>query len=118
MSLSVATMDLAELPKFLSANGAYASAAEAMEALNIVIVDNVGAAGTAIAVTGGAAQTAIGTVGQTALDLAAQAQLQATGTGVTTAGIGLLQGETVTGAAALLGLDVGIVARLEKPSSL
>ena len=110
MSLSVATMGLAELAEFLVANGAYTSVAEAMAALNIVIVDGVGAAGTALAVTGGAAQTAIGTVGQTALDLAAQAQLQATGTGVTTAGIGLLQGETATGAAALLGLDVGVVA--------
>lgn len=108
-------MGLAELAEFLVANGAYASVAEAMEALNIVIVDNVGAAGTAIAVTGGAAKTAIGTVGQTALDLAAQAQLQATGTGVTTAGIGLLQGETTTGAAALLGLDVGIVAAAAAP---
>lgn len=115
MSLSVATMGLAELAEFLAANGAYASAAEAMAALNIVIVDNVGAAGTALAVTGGAAQTAIGTVGQTALELAAQAQLQATGTGVTTAGIGLLQGETATGAAALLGLDVGIVAAAAAP---
>lgn len=115
MSLSIATMGLAELAEFLAANGAYASAAEAMAALNIVIVDNVGAAGTALAVTGGAAQTAIGTVGQTALELAAQAQLQATGTGVTTAGIGLLQGETTTGAAALLGLDVGIVAAAAAP---
>lgn len=115
MSLSVSAMGLAELAEFLAANGAYASAAEAMAALNIVIVDNVGAAGTAIAVTGGAAQTAIGTVGQTALELAAQAQLQATGTGVTTAGIGLLQGETATGAAALLGLDVGIVAAAAAP---
>lgn len=108
-------MGLAELAEFLAANGAYASAEEAMAALNIVIVDNVGAAGTALAVTGGAAQTAIGTVGQTALDLAAQAQLQATGTGVTTAGIGLLQGETATGAAALLGLDVGVVAAAAAP---
>lgn len=115
MSLSVSAMGLAELAEFLAANGAYASAEEAMAALNIVIVDNVGAAGTAVAVTGGAAQTAIGTVGQTALELAAQAQLQATGTGVTTAGIGLLQGETATGAAALLGLDVGIVAAAAAP---
>lgn len=115
MSISVATMGLTELAEFLAANGAYTSAAEAMAALNIVIVDNVGAAGTALAVTGGAAQTAIGTVGQTALEVAAQAQLQATGTGVTTAGIGLLQGETTTGAAALLGLDVGIVAAAAAP---
>lgn len=115
MSLSVSAMGLAELAEFLAANGAYASAAEAMAALNIVIVDNVGAAGTALAVTGGAAQTAIGTVGQTALEVAAQAQLQATGTGVTTAGIGLLQGETATGAAALLGLDIGIVAAAAAP---
>lgn len=115
MSLSVATMGLAELAEFLAANGAYASAAEAMAALNIVIVDNVGAVGTALAVTGGPAQAAIGTVGQTALELAAQAQLQATGTGVTTAGIGLLQGQTATGAAALLGLDVGIVAAAAAP---
>lgn len=115
MSLSVAAMGLTELAEFLVANGSFASVAEAMAALNIVIVDNVGAAGTALAVTGGSAQTAIGTVGQTALELAAQAQLQANGTGVTTAGIGLLQGETTTGAAALLGLDVGIVAAAAAP---
>lgn len=115
MSLSVATMGLAELAEFLVANGSYATLADAVAALNIVITDGVGATGTAIAVTGGAAQTAIGTVGQTALDLAAQVQLQATGKNVATAGIGLLQGETTTGAAALLGVELGAVAAAAAP---
>lgn len=115
MSLSVSTMGLAQLAEFLVANGSYATLSDAVAALNIVITDGVGATGTAIAVTGGAAETAIGTVGQTALDLAAQATLQATGKNVATAGIGLLQGETTTGAAALLGVELGAVAAAAAP---
>lgn len=115
MALSVSTMGLAQLAEFLVANGSYATLADAVAALNIVITDGVGATGTAIAVTGGAAETAIGTVGQTALDLAAQAQLQATGRNVATAGIGLLQGETTTGAAAILGMELGTVAAAAAP---
>lgn len=115
MALSVSTMGLAQLAEFLVANGSYATLADAVAALNIVITDGVGATGTAIAVTGGAAETAIGTVGQTALELAAQAQLQATGKNVATAGIGLLQGETTTGAAAILGVELGAVAAAAAP---
>lgn len=115
MSLSVSAMGLAELAEFLVANGSYATLADAVAALNIVITDGVGATGTALAVTGGAAETAIGTVGQTALELAAQAQLQATGTNVTTAGIGLLQGETTIGASAILGVELGAVAAAAAP---
>lgn len=116
MAASVAAMGLAELASFLVANGSYATAAEAMAALNIVIVEEVGAAaGTALAVTGGPASTAIGTVGETALELAARAQLAASGTGVRTASIGLLQGETTTGAAAILGVEMGAVAAAAAP---
>lgn len=113
--VSTATMGLAELASFLVANGSYATVAEAMAALNIVITEGVGATGTALAVSGGAGQVVVGTVGQTALEVAAQAQLAATGTNVTTAGIGLLQGSGTTGAAALLGVDVGIVAAAVAP---
>lgn len=109
MSLSVGAMTLVELAEFLAASGSYATVADAMAALNIVIVEDVGAAGTALAVTGGPGQLVVGTVGQTALEVAAQGQLAATGSNVTTAGIGLLQGETTTTAAALLGMDVGVV---------
>lgn len=109
MSVSVGAMTLVELAEFLAASGSYATVADAMAALNIVIVEDVGAAGTALAVTGGPGQLVVGTVGQTALEVAAQGQLAATGSNVTTAGIGLLQGETTTTAAALLGMDVGIV---------
>lgn len=116
MSVSLASMGLAELAQFLVANGAYATAAEAMAALNIVVVDEVGAAaGTALVVVGGPGQVAYGTVGETALELAARAQLAATGTGVRTAGIGLLQGETTTGAAAILGVDLGLIAAAAAP---
>lgn len=109
MSVSVGAMGLVELAEFLTASGTYASVADAMAALNIVIVEDVGAAGTALAVSGGPGQLVVGTVGQTALEVAAQSQLAATGSNVTTAGIGLLQGETTTTAAALLGMDVGVV---------
>ena len=109
MSVSVGAMTLVELAEFLAASGSYATVADAMAALNIVIVEDVGAAGTALAVTGGPGQLVVGTVGQTALEVAAQGQLAATGSNVTTAGIGLLQGETTTTAAALLGMDVGVV---------
>lgn len=110
MSVSTATMGLVELAQFLVANGSFSTVAEAMAALNIVITDGVGATGTAIAVSGGAGQAIVGTIGETALEVAAQAELAATGTNVTTAGIGLLQGETTTGAAALLGMDMGVIA--------
>lgn len=113
--VSTATMGIAELAAFLVANGSYASVAEAMAALNIVITEGVGATGTALAVSGGAAEAVIGTVGQTALEVAAQAELAATGTNVTTAGIGLLQGSGTTGAAAILGVDMGIVAACAAP---
>lgn len=108
MSVSVTTMGLAELATFLAANSSYATVGEAMATLNIVIVEDVGAAGTALAVTGGPGQLVVGTVGETALEVAAQSQLAATGTGVSTSGIGLLQGQTSTGAAALLGMDLGV----------
>ena len=114
MSVSTAAMGLSELASFLVANGTYATYADAVAALNIVVVDGVGATGTAIAVSGGPAQMVVGAVGDTALDVAAQATLQATGTNVTTAGIGLLQGETI-GAAGLLGVDVGIVGAAAAP---
>lgn len=110
MSVSTATMGLVELAQFLVANGSFSTVAEAMGALNIVITDGVGATGTAIAVSGGAGQAIVGTIGETALEVAAQAELAATGTNVTTAGIGLLQGETTTSAAALLGMDMGVIA--------
>lgn len=116
MSLSVATMGLAELAQFLVSSGTYSTVAEAMAALNIVIVEEVGAAaGTAISVVGGPAEAVIGTVGETALDLAARAQLAATGSGVRTASIGLLQGATATSAAAILGIDMSIVAAAAAP---
>ena len=103
-------MELAELAAFINANNAYATVVEAFSSLNIVIEEGIGATGTAIAVAGGPASTAIGTLGETALELAAQAQLQATGTGVSTAGIGLVQGAGGTSAAGLLAMDVGVVA--------
>ena len=115
MALSVAPMALEQLASWLVASGEYATVPEAMAAFNIVITDGVGATGTAIAVSGGAAPAVIGTAGQTALEVAAQAELAATGTNVTTAGIGLLQGETTTTAAALLGMDMGIVAAAAAP---
>lgn len=115
MSLSIAAMSLAELTTFLEANAAYTTLASAFSGLNLVITEGVGATGTAIAVTGGPAATAIGTVGETALELAATAQLQATGTGVTTSGIGLLQGETTFSAAGLLSMEVGTVAAAVAP---
>lgn len=115
MSVSLGAMTLAELASFLVANGAYSTVAEAMAALNIVIVDGLGAAGTAIAISGGPGELVIGAAGETALEVAAQAQLAASGTGVTTAGIGLLQGQTTTGAAALLGMDIGVVAAAAAP---
>lgn len=113
--VSTAAMGLTELATFLVANGTYATLAEAVAALNIVVVEDVGLAGTALAVTGGAAPAVVGTVGQTALELAAQAELAATGTNVTTAGIGLLEGSGTTGAAAILGVDLGIVAAAAAP---
>lgn len=115
MSVSLSAMGIAELAEFLAASGTYSTVAEAMAALNIVIVEDVGAAGTALAVTGGPGQLVVGTVGQTALDVAAQSQLAATGSNVTTSSIGLLQGETATSAAAILGMDVGIVGAAAAP---
>lgn len=115
MSLSIAAMSLAELTAFLEANAAYTTLASAFSGLNLVITEGIGATGTAIAVTGGPASTAIGTIGETALELAATAQLQATGTGVTTSGIGLLQGETTFSAAGLLSIEVGAVAAAVSP---
>lgn len=115
MSVSTAAMGAAELAQFLVASGTYSTIADAMAALNIVVVDEAVAAGTAIAVTGGPAELVVGTVGETALDVAAQATLQATGTNVTTASIGLLQGETAVTAAGILGVDVGIVAAAAAP---
>lgn len=115
MSVSLSAMGIAELAEFLAASGTYSTVAEAMAALNIVIVEDVGAAGTALAVTGGPGQLVVGTVGQTALEVAAQSQLAATGSNVTTSSIGLLQGETATSAAAILGMDVGIVGAAAAP---
>lgn len=115
MALSVAPMALADLAAYLVSAGEYATISEAMAALNIVIVDGVGAAGTAIAVSGGAASTAVGTVGETALELAARSQLQATGTGVATAGIGVMQGAAGFNISALLGMPVGIAAAAIAP---
>ena len=115
MALSVAPMALADLAAYLVSTGEYATIAEAMAALNIVIVDGVGATGTAIAVSGGAASTAVGTVGETALELAARSQLQATGTGVATAGIGVLQQSTGYSISAILGMPVGVVAAAVAP---
>ena len=114
--VSTAMMGIAELAQFLVASGTYSTVADAMAALNLVIVDGAGAAGTAIAVSGGAAQTAIGTIGETALEVAAEAELAATGTNVSTAGIGLLQGSGGSGVAAgLLGVDVGIIGAAVAP---
>lgn len=114
--VSTATMGVAELAAFLVASGSYSTVAEAMAALNIVITEGVGATGTALAVSGGAGQVVVGTVGETALEVAAQAELAATGTNVTTAGIGLLEGSGGSGVAAgLLGVDLGIVAAAAAP---
>ena len=108
-------MTLAELTTFLEANAAYTTLASAFSELNLVITEGVGATGTAIAVSGGPASMAIGAAGDTALELAATAQLQATGTGVATSGIGLLQGETTFSAAGLLSMEVGTVAAAVAP---
>ena len=108
-------MSIAELTSFLQANAAYTTLVDAFSGLNLVVTEGLGVTGTAIAVTGGPAATAIGTVGESALELAASAQLQATGMGVHTAGIGLLQGETTFSAAGLLAMDVGVVAGAVSP---
>ena len=108
-------MTIAELTSFLQANAAYATLVDAFSGLNLVVTEGVGVTGTALAVTGGPAATAVGTVGETALELAATAQLQASGMGVHTAGIGLLQGETTFSAAGLLAMDVGVVAGAVSP---
>lgn len=113
--VSTATMGVAELASFLVASGSYSTVGEAMAALNIVITEGVGATGTALAVSGGAGQVVVGTVGQTALEVAAQAELAATGTNVTTSGIGLLQGSGGFTAGGLLGVDLGIVAAAAAP---
>lgn len=115
MSLSVAPMTMEALAAYLVSTGEYATIAEAMAAFNIVITDGVGATGTALAVTGGPASTAIGTVGETALELAARSQLQATGTGVATSGIGLMQGATGFSVSALLKMPVGVVGAALAP---
>lgn len=108
-------MSMAELATFLEANAAYATLVDAFSGLNLVITEGVGATGTAIAVAGGPASVAVGTIGDTALELAATAQLQATGMGVKTAGIGLLQGQSSFSAAGLLAIDVGTVAGAVAP---
>lgn len=114
--VSTAMMGLAELAQFLVSSGTYSTLAEAMAALNLVVIEDVGVAGTAIAVQGGAAEAVIGTIGETALEVAAQAELAATGTNVTTAGIGLLEGSggTLT-TGAILGVDLGIVGAAVAP---
>lgn len=115
MSFSVAPMTMEALAAYLVSTGEYSTIAEAMAAFNIVITDGVGATGTALAVTGGPASTAVGTVGETALELAARSQLQATGTGVATSGIGLMQGATGFSVSALLKMPVGIVGAALAP---
>ena len=114
MSVSFAAMGIAELTTFLEANAAYATLVDAFSGLNLVITEGIGATGTALAVSGGPASVAIGAAGDTALELAATAQLQATGVGVKTAGIGLLQGETTYSAAGLLAMDVGVVDKYRR----
>ena len=115
MSLSVAPMTMEALAAYLVSTGEYSTLAEAMAAFNIVITDGVGATGTALAVTGGPASTAVGTVGETALELAARSQLQATGTGVATSGIGLMQGATGFSVSALLKMPLGMVSAALAP---
>lgn len=115
MSLSVAPMTMEALAAYLVSTGEYATIAEAMAAFNIVITEGVGATGTALAVTGGPASTAVGTVGETALELAARSQLQATGTGVATSGIGLMQSATGFSVSALLKMPVGVVGAALAP---
>lgn len=114
--VSTAVMSTIELAQFLVASGTYSTIADAIAALNLIIVEDVGVAGTALAVQGGAAELVIGTVGETALEVAAQAELAATGTNVTTAGIGLLEGSGGSATACgLLGVDLGIVAAAAAP---
>ena len=115
MSVSVAAMSATELASWLVATGAYTTYADAVAALNIVVVDGVGATTTALTVTGGAG-TAVGVIGETALEVAAEAQLAATGTGVYTAGVGLV-GTSGGGVAAtgLLGVELGVVSAAVAP---
>lgn len=109
MSISYVAMSLTELSAYLIGSGTYPTAEVAMATLNMAISEGIGVTGTGIIISGGPASTFVGTVGETALDVAAQAQLTATGTNVSTAGIGLLQGSSSTGVAAILGMDVGAV---------
>ena len=114
--VSTAMMGITELAAFLVSSGTYSTLAEAIAALNLVVVDGAGVAGTALAVQGGAAELVVGTVGETAIELAARAELAATGTNVTTAGIGLLEGSGGSATACgLLGVDLGIVAAAAAP---
>lgn len=100
---------MAELESFLAANSSFVDAAEAINALNLTLVEDVGYSGVAYAVQGGAGQVVIGQVGETALDVATQAALNGSTQTVTSSAIGALQTSGGAKAAAILGMDLGII---------
>lgn len=113
MAISLAAMTAEQLAAYLAAASQYETVAQAIAQGGFYILETGEVASTALTVTGGAASAVYGT--GTALELAAQAQLAATGTGVTTSGIALAQG---TGGLVQLGatsLSLSTVASVVGP---
>ena len=107
-------MGAAELAELLVAAGEYSTLQEAIAALNIVIVDGVGAT-TSLQIVQGGAATAVSTVGTSALELASQVDMAATPLKVLTGGGGLAQTATGFKVTGLLGMPLGIAAAAIAP---
>ena len=110
MGLATGAMSLAELETFLAANSSFVDGIEAINALNLTLVEDVGYSGVAYAVEGGAGQVVIGQVGETALDVAVNAALNASEQTVTSSAIGAVQTANGAKATAILGMKLGVVA--------
>lgn len=103
-------MQALELAEYLVAHGQFTTVAEAVSVLNLIFVEEVGASGVINTVTGGAAATVIGGAGQSALDVATTADLVAKAVESRSAAISLMADGVKAKAAAVLGVEYGVVA--------
>lgn len=108
-------MQALELAEYLVAHGQFTTVAEAVSVLNLIFVEEVGASGVVNIVTGGAASAVIGAAGQSALDVAATADLVAEAVASRSAAITLMSDGVKAKAAAALGVEYGVAAAAMAP---
>lgn len=108
MSIEAATMTLQEIMAAIDAAGVFVNAQGLLDA-GMIVIEEAGTVGTAIATTGGQAIATTSTV-QTALQIAQSSDLSATGEVVKSGAVGALATAGGFKLGALLSVDVGVIA--------